>query len=248
MKWRVVGLETHDAYFNMALDEAISESVRVGSSLPTIRFYNWSPNAVSIGYFQSIRDEVNLEVCRELGIDSIRRWTGGGAVYHDFEREITYSVIAPASIFPKNIIESYRLICGRLVNGLGNLGIEAEFRPVNDIHVKGKKISGSAQTRRGGILLQHGTLLYGLDLKTMFSVLNVSRQKITDKMIKSAEERVTCVLEHSGAGKEEVYEALVEAFTDGKDFEFGVWSESELERAGELAEKKYRSNEWMYLR
>jgi len=248
MKWRVISLKTHDAYFNMALDEAVSESIRVGSSLPTIRFYNWSPNAVSIGYFQSIRDEVNLEVCKELGVDCIRRWTGGGAVYHDFDGEITYSVIAPVSIFPKNIIESYGVVCGWLVNGLESLGIEAEFMPINDILVKGKKISGSAQTRRGGILLQHGTLLYGLDLKTMFSVLNVSRQKITDKMIKSAEERVTCVQMQCDAGKMEVYEALVEAFTDGKDCESGTWSEDELARAKGLAEQKYRSDAWMYLR
>lgn len=248
MKWRFIGLETHDAYLNMALDEAVSEGVRAGSSPPTIRFYNWEPSAVSIGYFQGIKDEVNLDVCRELGVDCIRRWTGGGAVYHDFEGEITYSVIAPANIFPKNIIESYRLICGWLVRGLLSLGIEAEFMPVNDILVKGKKISGSAQTRRGGILLQHSTLLYGLDLKTMFSVLNVSRQKITDKMIKSAEERVTCVRKHSDAGKTEVYEALVRAFTEGKDYEFGTWSEGELARARELAEGKYRSDEWMYLR
>ncbi|MCZ7404539.1 MAG: hypothetical protein O8C67_06360, partial [Candidatus Methanoperedens sp.] len=79
-------------------------------------------------------------------------------------------------------------------------------------------------------------------------VLNVSKQKITDKMIKSAEERVTCILEHSGAGKIEVYEALVGAFTEGKDFEFGMWSESEIARAGELAEGKYRSDDWMFLR
>jgi len=79
-------------------------------------------------------------------------------------------------------------------------------------------------------------------------VLNVSRQKITDKMIKSAEERVTCVLEHSDAGKKEVYEALVDAFTEGKDFEFGKWSETEITRARELAAKKYRSEEWLYLR
>lgn len=248
MKWRVIGLETHDAYLNMAIDEAICEGVKAGSSLPTIRFYNWEPSAVSIGYFQGIRDEINLEVCRELGVDCIRRWTGGGAVYHDFEGEITYSVIAPAGTFPKNIIESYGLICGWLVKGLKSLGIEAEFRPVNDILLKGKKISGSAQTRRGGILLHHGTLLYGLDLETMFSVLNVSKQKITDKMIRSAEERVTCVRRHCEAGKKEVYEALVNAFTEDKDWEPGILSRDELTRARELAEKKYRSDEWTYLR
>lgn len=175
----------------MAIDEAVIEGIRNGSSPPTIRFFAWEPCAVSIGYFQAIRDEVNLETCRELGIDCIRRWTGDGAVYHDHLGEITYSVIAPANMFPKNIIESYRLICGWLVKALGSLGIEAEFRPVNDILVGNRKISGSAQTRRGGVLLQHGTLLY--DLETMFSVLNVSRQKISDKMIQSAKERVTCI-------------------------------------------------------
>ncbi|MCZ7358247.1 MAG: biotin/lipoate A/B protein ligase family protein [Candidatus Methanoperedens sp.] len=248
MKWRVVELETYDAYQNMALDEAVSEGIRSGSSPPTIRFYTWEPSAVSIGYFQSIRDEVNLDVCRELGVDCIRRWTGGGAVYHDHYGEITYSVIVPATVFPKNIIESYRIICGWLVKGLERVGIAAEFNPINDILAGGKKISGSAQTRRGGILLQHGTLLYDLDLATMFSVLNVSKQKITDKMIQNAEERVTCIVNHCDAGKREVYEALVEAFTQGKDWEFGGWSKIEIDRAKELASEKYRGDEWMYLR
>ncbi len=248
MKWRVVRPETHDAYLNMAIDEAVSEGIRNGSSQPTIRFYTWEPCAVSIGYFQAIRDEVNLETCRELGVDCIRRWTGGGAVYHDHLGEITYSVIAPANMFPKNIIESYRTICGWLVRALGSLGIEAEFRPVNDILVGSRKISGSAQTRRGGVLLQHGTLLYDLDLETMFSVLNVSRQKISDKMIQSAEERVTCILKHSDADRKEVYKVLVDAFIEGKDYEFGTWSSDELARAGELAGTKYKTEEWTYLR
>lgn len=248
MKWRIVGIETHDAYFNMALDEAISEGIMNGSSQPTIRFYTWKPGAVSIGYFQSIQDEVNLETCQELGIDCIRRWTGGGAVYHDTEGEITYSVIAPASLFPKNIQESYKVICGWIVNGLKTLGMNAVFSPVNDILVEKKKISGSAQTRRNGILLQHGTVLYDLDLNTMFSVLNVSKQKITDKMIQNAKERVTCILKHANVNKKDVYEALIGAFTEGKDHESGTWSRKEIERAKELAEKKYRTDEWLFLR
>ncbi len=246
MKWRVIELETCDAFMNMALDEVAGESAKNG--IATIRFYSYRPCAVSIGYFQNIKDEVNLEVCRELGVDCVRRFTGGGAVYHDAEGEITYSVAAPAYIFPKNIIESYRYICGWMVSALENLGIKAEFRPVNDILVGDKKISGSAQTRKGGTLFQHGTLLYRLDLRTMFSVLNVSREKISDKMIRKAEERVTCISKHCDIGKQDVYEALVDAFTEGKDFEFGTWSERELARARELAEKKYRSKEWMNIR
>jgi lipoate-protein ligase A len=247
MKWRVLELETCDAYMNMALDEVAGESIRSGS-LPTIRFYSYKPSAVSIGYFQNIKDEVNLEVCKELGVDCVRRFTGGGAVYHDCEGELTYSVAAPLNIFPKNIIESYKIICGWLVRGLESLGIGAEFRPINDILVGNKKISGSAQTRCGGVLFQHGTLLYKLDLPTMFSVLNVSREKISDKMIKSAEERVTCISRHCDLKIKDVYEALVWAFTEGKEHEFDTWSEKELARAGELVEKKYKREEWMYLR
>ncbi len=246
MKWRVIEMEAWDACTNMAIEEAAWEGVRNGTSPPTIRFYCYKPRAVSIGCFQSIADEVNLEECKKRGIDVVRRWTGGGAVYHD--QEITYGVIAPLKMFPKNIIESYRLVCGWIVKALESLGIEAEFRPINDILVGGKKISGSAQTRRGGVLLQHGTLLYDLDLATMFSVLNVSREKISDKMIKSAEERVTCVLRQCALDKSEVYQALVSAFTEGKDFEFGTWSKDEIARARQLAEKRYGNEEWLYLR
>lgn len=248
MKWRVVGLETHDAFFNMALDEAVCEGIRNGSSPPTMRFYTWDPAAVSIGYFQSIRDEVNMDTCRELGIDYIRRWTGGGAVYHDTAGEITYSVMGPVSAFPRDIIKSYELVCGWIISGLRTLGIEARFNPINDILVNNKKISGSAQTRRGGVFLQHGTLLYDLDLKTMFSVLNVSKQKITDKMISSAEERVTSISKNSDVDKQKVYKALVSAFTQDRDHEFGTWSKSEVARTEELAEQKYRSDHWTLMR
>ena len=248
MKWRVVELETHDAYLNMALDEAVSEGIMNGSSPPTIRFYTWKPGAVSIGYFQSMKDEVNLDTCRELGIDCIRRWTGGGAVYHDARGEITYSLIAPASSFPKNIIKSYEIICGWIVNGLRTLGIDAMFTPVNDVLAGGKKISGSAQTRRGGVLLQHGTLLYDLDLATMFSVLNVSKQKISNKMIESAEERVTSIIKQIDVDKKDVYDALLRSFTKDKDFEYGALSMKEMSRAKELARLKYKTDKWMFLR
>ena len=128
------------------------------------------------------------------------------------------------------------------------MGINAVFSPVNDILVDNKKISGSAQTRRNGILLQHGTVLYDLDLNTMFNVLNVSKQKITDKMIQNAKERVTCILKHVNVDKKDVYEALIRAFTEGKDHEFGAFSKKEIERTEELAEQKYRTDEWLFLR
>ena len=248
MMWRVIRLETRNAYSNMAVDNAIMDGQRSMTSPPTIRFYKWMPSAVSIGCFQSMDDEVNVEKCKELGVSCVRRITGGGAVYHDTDGEITYSVIAPESGFPKNIIESYRLICSWVVSGLSTLGINAEFAPINDIIVSGKKISGNAQARRNGVLLQHGTVLYSADVGKMFSVLKVSQEKISDKAIKSAEERVTSVADHSDATQEGLHDALLKGFVEGKEYEFGSLSLDEAEKAGELEKRVYSSNSWNFSR
>ncbi len=238
----------HDAYTNMSIDEAILESIRDNKAEPTMRLYRWKPSAVSIGTFQSMEKEVNVKRCKELGVDYIRRITGGGAVYHDYEGEVTYSVIAPLEYFPQGIHESYRLICGWVIDGLKRLGIEASFVPINDIVVDGKKISGNAQTRKQGVLLQHGTILYGVDARKMFSVLKVSNAKISDKMIKSVEERVTSVSSYSKASITELYEALLKGFTKGKDFKLGELSGDESSRAAELAETVYSTRDWNFSR
>jgi lipoate-protein ligase A len=92
--WRLLKLETHNAYMNMAIDEAILDA-RINGIVPnTVRFYRWNPSAVSIGKFQNIENEVYLENCLKHGVDVVRRITGGGTVYHDVEGEITYSVVA----------------------------------------------------------------------------------------------------------------------------------------------------------
>lgn len=248
MKWRVVQLEIHSACENMAIDEALLDSIANSRAQPTIRFYRWKPSAVSIGTFQSMEKEVNVSRCRELGIDVIRRITGGGAVYHDFEGEITYSVLGPMSMFPKGIRESYRQICDWVIRGLAQLSIDASFVPINDIVVDGRKISGNAQTRRQGVLLQHGTVLYSTDLNTMFSALNVSNEKISDKMIQSAEERVTSVSKYSKTSIEGLYEALLDSFTEGKEFEFGDLNNDEKGAAKELEDSVYKTDAWNFSR
>lgn len=246
MKWRIIPLHVCNAFQAMAIDEAVHESVAQGGQ-PTIRFWRWQPSAVSIGYFQSVQDEVNLEACKELGIDIVRRRTGGGAVYHDYVGEITYSIIASESMFAKGIRDSYREICGSLIDGLGTLGIKADFVPINDILVGGKKISGNAQTRRNGVLLQHGTVLYNLDVQKMFSLLKISQEKISDKMIKSVEDRVTCLSKFGNFSFEDVYKALLKGFTEGKEWELGSLTQAEMQRANELR-PKYSSAEWTFMR
>ena len=248
-KWRVIDLTVNSASMNMALDEAISGAVSRKESLPTIRIYKWLPSAVSIGYFQSLRDEVDAELCKKMGVEFVRRRTGGGAVYHDSSGELTYSVIAPETIFPRGITESYQAICGWIVNALGKLGIAAEFKPINDIIAAGKKISGNAQTRRNGILLQHGTVLYKLDVATMFSLLKVPKEKISDKFIADVKQRVTSVTDiNPQITEQQLRDALVAAFTEGKEFEFGSVTDKEKAAAEKLVTGRYAADEWNYLR
>ena len=248
-KWRIIDLTANSAAVNMALDEAISDAVRQKISLPTLRLYKWLPSAVSIGYFQSLKDEVDVELCRGLGVDFVRRRTGGGAVYHDSSGELTYSIIAPESLFPAGITESYHAICAWVVDALKKVGISSEFKPINDIIANGKKISGNAQTRRGGVLLQHGTILYKLDVAKMFSLLKVPKEKISDKFILDVKQRVTSVTDLNPAISEsQLKDALIGAFTAGKEFELGGVAENERMAALRLAKSRYGSDEWNFMR
>lgn len=244
--FRMIPFQYFNAFTNMALDEAIMEGVRNGMSEPTIRFYGWDPSAVSIGVFQGVKNEVNLEATHKAGVDIVRRLTGGGAVYHDRFGEVTYSLIAPLDYFPTNIIESYRVICDDIVFALQALGINATFAPINDILVNEQKISGNAQTRRNGVLLQHGTILYSVDVETMFSLLNVSDQKISDKLIKSVQKRVTSVNDQTGASMDELKDALMQGFQRNRNVELGDYSVIEQQRAQELVQERFNNDSWTF--
>jgi lipoate-protein ligase A len=242
--WRLVRFEYHNAAMNMALDEAVSNGIERSTSPPTVRFYGWKPSAVSIGRFQCLEDEVDLVRCKELGIDVVRRRTGGGAVYHDTEGEITYSLIAPDGLMPRDINVAYQEICGYVIAALSALGVEAHFAPINDILVGGKKISGSAQSRRNTVFLQHGTLLLDLNAEKMFKVLKISGTKIAGKGISSTKERVTCLRAHSDASRQSVLVELEKAFISGKQYNHGSWSRMELQDADRLVRQRYASKDW----
>ena len=235
-KIRLLETGYNTAALNMAIDEALMESI---DQVPVLRIYGWRPPAVSIGYFQSIKEEVDLEKCNEIGIDVVRRLTGGGAVLHEFE--LTYSFITKQ--YPRNIMESYRWICEAIVISINRLGFDASFVPLNDIVVKGKKVSGSAQTRRNGVLLQHGTLLLAVDVDKMFCVLKVPSEKLRDKIIKDVKERVTSL---AGTTFDDMALSLKTSFATRFDAKLlaDTLSTEEISRARWLAERKFSSKEW----
>ena len=248
MMWRLLPFHRHRAAVNMAIDEAVAEAVGEGIAPPTMRFYAWEPSAVSIGRFQRLRDEVDVAECTRQGVDVVRRRSGGGAVSHDRTGEITYSVIAPEELMGRDVMASYREVCGWVIEALRDVGIEAEFAPLNDVTAGGKKISGCAQNRRQGVFLQHGTVLYDLDVRRMFSLLRVDELKLSDKAIAAAEERVTSVSRLTDSSSSALLDSLHRAFCQGKEWREAPLSAAEGARASVLARSRYESREWTFSR
>ncbi|HNQ66027.1 MAG TPA: biotin/lipoate A/B protein ligase family protein [Smithella sp.] len=263
MGWRFLNYQTNNIFENMAIDEAIFRGVITSKTESTIRFYGSEPEAVSIGYFQDAKKDLNLGQCRHDGIDVVRRITGGRAVFHC--NEITYSVTAGSGerIFPDNISGTYRVISKCLVRGLGNLGIDARLAETgdernqgekvaccfstsaeNEILVNGRKICGSAQVRRRGGFLQHGLLFYRFDPEGTANLLLSSR---SPEQIEKLKQSVTSINEYlcQPLTAEEICETLKKSFCDELGIHLGKGSLTPAEEKlkNELM-KKYTDGLW----
>jgi len=241
----------------MAIDEAILRA-RIADKVPnTVRFYRWNPSAVSIGRFQNVHNEVNLENCEEQGVDVVRRITGGGTVYHDSQDEITYSVVVSRDdLGAVDVTEAYKKICGGLINALRLLGVKADFSPGDtrncpNVAVNGRKISGSSQSFKGGTVLQHGTLLLEADLEKMFTFLRVPWAKTCMEIVNVAERKITSVNKELGAktSVEQAYVALVKGFREALNMKLseGALTKEELETAEKLRKEKFLNQDWTSL-
>jgi lipoyl(octanoyl) transferase len=177
-QWRLIVSPPGSGAYHMAVDEALLESVAGGETEPTLRLYAWEPPCISLGYSQKSAD-VDFDRLANLGWEAVRRSTGGRAILHT--DELTYSLTLPADdpVAVGGIIDCYRRISQALLSGLGRLGAElqADKRPERaaangpvcfempshyEVTAGGRKLIGSAQARRLGGVLQHGSLpLYG---------------------------------------------------------------------------------------
>jgi len=263
--WRLLPFRKADAVENMAIDEAVFRATIREKGLPTLRLYGWQTPALSIGYFQDFTREVDSGACRRLGIDMIRRPTGGKAVLHD--QELTYAVIAGTDLpfFPPDVLGTFRTVSRCVAKGLRELGIRAEMkaegrsdedgslhsscfsRPSRyELLVGGRKICGAAQMRSQGAFLQHGALLMAFDpAKTCRVVLPHGDGEEQVERLRNA---VTSVGEQAGSpiGEETLCRALRSGFEQvlGIRLVEGVLTLEEEELKGELMKKKYGSESW----
>jgi len=234
---------------NLAVEEAIPRVVGEGKAPSTVRFWHNS-NTIVIGCFQSAKLEVNMEACKETGTEIVRRFTGGGAVYHD-SGNLNYAISLRKGhplVLGQDLQSVFQRLSEGAVEGLRKLGVRAEFQPVNDIQVDGKKLSGAAGSIRWNTVFHHGCILVNSDLHILGKVLNVSRVKLEDRHVASVQKRVTTVRDELGrnTSTREVRDAIVDGIEScyGVRVESGDLGKEELGLADELYQTKYSRLEW----
>ena len=251
--WRWLPLEIHDGYMNMAIDEAIVTS-RASKLVPnTLRFYQWKPSAVSIGRNQNPQEQVYIDALKKFGFDLVRRTSGGGTVYHDQTGELTYSVTARMRDIGKDVKEIYSNICESINDALRLLGISADFSSGNqkncpNLMVKGRKISGNAQTIRHGIIQQHGTILLKVDFPLMFQLLRVPFTEDCSLAAQIAQRKITSIENELGhkVSARTVQNALLQGFENILKIQLkkGFLTQYEQALVLKLDEEKYSKSDW----
>ena len=252
---RLLQLGTNDAFMNMAIEEAILNARIEGRVSNTLRLYRWQPSAISIGRHQNPETEVYLDACKQLGVDVVRRISGGGAVYHDFDGEVTYSIIAKnETLGTSDITVLYAKVYEGIKDALRILGITADFstgdaKNCPNMTVSGKKISGSSQTITRGVVLQHGTFLRGVNLPKMFQLLKL-KNFTCGQAADLGMRKITSVQNELGhaVSPETIANALAEGFKAMLKIQLepGALTCYEIELANKLFNEKYSKKEWNF--
>jgi lipoate---protein ligase len=238
--WRLLPLETDNAAMNMAIDEAILNARITGQVSNTLRFYRWQPSAVSIGKNQNPENELYLDSCKRLGVDLVRRISGGGTVYHDFDGEVTYCVIGKSSDFGSGDITGvYVLIYRAVTDALRLLGLTADFS------------SGDAKNcpnlTVNCVVMQHGTLLRSVDLPKMFQLLKLKKASCT-QAADIAKNKITSIKNELGheISPDTVANALTQGFKAMLKIQLEPSTLTQIEKdlANKLYKEKYATKEW----
>jgi len=223
-RFRVVDTGVREGRFNIAVDQAMIELHQAGRIPDTFRFMRFPPTAL-IGRHQALGQEIDVPHCRAHGIGIVRRITGGGAIYLD-EGQLGWGLVFHRSALgPGSLPELARDICLAVAAGLRRLGVEARYRPRNDIEVDGRKISGTGGFFDGDTLIYQGTVLVDMDPAAMVAALRVPRAKLEKRQLDSAAQRVVTLRELLGPatpGLPAIQQALLEAFAERFDVEWSA--------------------------
>jgi lipoate-protein ligase A len=246
--WRLLDFEYTDAPSNLALEEAIARQVGEGKSPPTLRLWR-NRNAAVIGENQSANAELRFDACRELGVEVVRRFTGGGAVYHDLGN-LNYSIctrkLSPSNLEIGQTVFRQGLDC--TVACLGILGLQSSRVPINTILVRGRKISGGAGAIRWGAVFYHCSILVSTDLEMVWKILRWEQPPLPRARVQSKRLPVTSLKTELGGeiSIDQVKQALRDTFAGTFKTELvpGLATEQEVRMIPVLVKDKYGAEEW----
>lgn len=273
--WRFIDSGHCSPEFNMALDEALLDWNSEGKIPPTVRFYGWNPPTLSIGYFQKVEREIDLDAVKKYGLGFVRRPTGGRGVLHD--KELTYSVIVSEDHpeMPQTVTEAYRVISEGVLQGFRKLGLDAYFaiprtaeereglkNPRSavcfdapswyELVVEGRKVAGSAQTRQKGVILQHGSILLDIDEDKLFDLFKYTSDRVRERMQRNFKNKAVAInaLRKTPVTIDEAKQAFKEGFEEGLDIVLEPYqlTDEELNYVHEIAEKRYKNDAWNFKR
>lgn len=230
---------SEDVYFNLALEEYLFQNFKDDEY-----FMLWkNDNSIVLGKYQNVFEEINIKEAEKAGMKVARRNSGGGTVFHD-KGNLNYSIIKNLD---KNTFIDYDSFLIPVIEALNKLGINAEKRRTCDIAIDGKKISGSAQSSRGGRVLHHGTLLFDADLNLLENMLKTTEGKIESRSVKSVRSIVTNIRDHidKNISIDDFKKTLINTlFPDG--IEKVKLNDEQLQEINNLVQNKYSDWKWNY--
>jgi lipoate-protein ligase A len=234
---RVIDTGIRGGRENVAFDQALIEARNAGRVPETIRFLRFRPAAL-VGLHQILSHEVRLEYCARHGIEVGRRITGGGGLYLD-EHQVCWELALERRAVPGELASVAARICAAAAAGLRRLGVQAEFRPRNDIEVDGRKLCGTGGVIDGGTLFFQGTLLADFEPERMIEALRVPVEKLARRDLDDARRRVVTLRELLGGVPplDEIQAALLAGFQEFLEIE---------PRAGEVTEYEERLARRLY--
>jgi len=246
--WRLVDSGLVRPAESAAIDEAVLEAHSEGLAGNTLHFYRRSQPTVSLGYFQKVQEAVNLEECDRRGVALVRRKSGGSSIYTD-PGQLIYGLVVREKDLPGEHAEAFRVVCSALARAISSFGVSASYRPMNDVEVGGRKVSGNAQLRRKGSVLIHGTVLLDTSLETMDAVLRPKAVEEGEPMTPS--ERVTTLtglISGVPPSMIELKTAVANEFSREFDvaFDGGSLSEREKMLVSEFVRDRYGNSDWTF--
>ncbi|HLF30178.1 MAG TPA: lipoate--protein ligase family protein [Xanthomonadales bacterium] len=230
---RVLDTGVLEGRLNIALGQALVESHQAGQSPDTLRFLRFPPTAL-VGRHQALGQELDLDYCHANGIGTARRITGGGAIFLDPGQLGWEIVISRRTLGKVNLADVTRAMCEAAAAGLCTLGVEAAYRPRNDIEVGGRKISGTGGFFDGDTLFFQGTVLVDMNPQLMVSALRVPQAKLEKRSLGSAAQRVVTLRELLGEATptlSTIQQVLARAFAARLDLTVAEADLTEAERA-----------------